>query len=112
MSQEKTPGLQIRASKNATGNTGCKVAWSRFEVQASLATPGVLLQKSLQWWIRDFTGIVRDGRGCYHRNDFEQVLSFKTGLQKGGYIIVGQLTPVLDELLRHFRKGSVPFLFR
>jgi hypothetical protein len=85
---------------------------SRFELHALLATPSVLFQESLQWWIRDFTCVVRDGRGCDHRHYFEQVLSFKTGLQKSVYVVVGQLTPVLDELLRHLGKGRVPLLLR
>src|SRR5262252_8045420 len=94
--------------------TAAKVSRSRFRAksQARLSTPSVLLQKSLQWWIRDFACIVRDGRRCDHRHNFEQVLFFKTGFQKGGSIVVGQLAPLFDQLLGQSGKGGVAFLFR
>ena len=80
--------------------------------QARLSTPSVLLQKSLQWWIRDFACIVRDGRRCDHGDNFKQVLLFKTGFQKGRYIIVGQLAPLFDQLLSQSGEGGVAFLSR
>jgi hypothetical protein len=43
----------------------------------------VLSQKRLQWWVRDFACIVRDGRRCDHRNGFEYLLFFKASSSKG-----------------------------